>query len=176
MPGGGERVHGATSAVTLAPATPADLGLLAGYLRGLRADDPMPAGTLADDATALAAVSALLNDPTLGRAWVIRAGGGNGGPSDAGGDRPVGYTFLTFVHSIEFGGRCGFVDELYVEPPARGRGVGRRALELVADAARSFGVRVLLLEVSPENERADRLYQSAGFAERKYRLMTKRLV
>jgi ribosomal protein S18 acetylase RimI-like enzyme len=148
-------------------------------MRGLRADDPMPAGTLADDATAATAVAALLADPALGRAWVIRAGdAGGGGPPDgaAGGDdRPVGYVVLTFVHSLEFGGRCGFVDELYVDPPARGRGVGRRALELVAAEARALGVRVLLLEVSPENQRAAGLYRSAGFAERKYRLMTKRL-
>ncbi|MDB5296554.1 MAG: family acetyltransferase [Phycisphaerales bacterium] len=158
------------STVALAPATPADLGLLAGYLRGLRADDPMPAETAADDATALAAVAALLADPALGRAWVIRAGA-----DGAGGSRPVGYAVLTFVHSIEFGGRCGFVDELYVDPAARGRGVGRRALDLVAAEARALGVRVLMLEVSPENERAAKLYRSAGFGDRKYKLMAKRL-
>ena len=166
----------AGTGVTLAPATPADLPLLAGYMRGLRADDPMAAGTLADDATAEAALSALLADPALGRAWVIRASDGDGSGDMPNNGRPVGYAVLTFVHSIEFGGRCGFVDELYVEPPARGRGVGRRALERVADEARSLGVRVLLLEVSPENERVAGLYRSAGFAERKYRLMTKRIL
>jgi ribosomal protein S18 acetylase RimI-like enzyme len=175
-------------AVALAPATPADLPLLADYLRGLRADDPMPAGTAADDATALAAVAALLADPALGRAWLIRskssanaAGTGDTGVTgDArhaaeAADRPVGYAVLTFVHSIEFGGRCGFVDELYVEPAARGLGVGRRALALVTTAAADLGVRVLLLEVSPENERAAKLYAAAGFGPRKYKLMAKRL-
>lgn len=150
--------------VRLDPAGPTDVDLLAGYMRGLRSDDPMPADTLADDAAAVASMAALLADPSLGRAWLVAAGG-----------QPVGYAVLTFVHSIEFGGRCGFVDELYVEPAARGRGVGRRALELVAAEARSLGVRVLLLEVSPENERAERLYRAAGFGERKYRLMAKRL-
>ena len=158
---------------SLALAMPADLGLLAGYLRALRADDPMPAG--ADDATALAAVAALMADPALGRAWLVRTGCGSDSGGVAGVDRPVGYAVLTFVHSVEFGGRCGFVDELYVEPAARGRGVGRRALELVAAQAAAVGVRVLLLEVSPENERAAGLYRAAGFADRKYRLMTKRL-
>ncbi|HEX8914813.1 MAG TPA: GNAT family N-acetyltransferase [Humisphaera sp.] len=133
-------------------------------MRGLRADDPMPPGTLADDTTAAAAISALLADPALGRAWLIHAGG-----------RAVGYAVLTFVHSIEFGGRCGFVDELYVEAAARGQGVGRRALDLVAAEAAAAGVRVLLLEVSPENERAARLYERAGFGPRKYRLMVKQL-
>ena len=162
--------------VTLAPATPADLPRLSGYMRGLRADDPMPPGTLADDATAVAAVAALLADPDRGPARGGRGGVGGSPPHAAAGGRPVGYAVLTFAHSIEFGGRCGFVDELYVEPPARGRGVGRRALERVADEARSLGVRVLLLEVSPENERVAGLYRSAGFAERKYRLMTKRIL
>ena len=150
--------------VALIAATAADLPLLAGYLRGLRDADPMPAGTAADDATALAAVAAMFADPALGRAWLIAFDG-----------RPVGYVILTFVHSIEFGGRCGFVDEFYVEPPARGRGVGRRALDLVAAAAADLGVRMLLLEVSPQNERAAKLYASAGFGPRKYRLMVKPL-
>jgi ribosomal protein S18 acetylase RimI-like enzyme len=150
--------------IVLAPARPADLPLLATYMGGLRAADPMPAGTLADDATAAAAMSALIADPALGRAWVVHAAGG-----------AVGYAVLTFVHSIEFGGRCGFVDELYVEDAARGQGVGRRALDLVAAEAQSLTVRVLLLEVSPENERAARLYERAGFGQRKYRLMVRRL-
>lgn len=158
MPGGQQLT------VALVPATTADLPRLAEYMRGLRADDPMPAGTLADDETTTAAVSALLSNPALGRAWLIHADGS-----------ATGYAVLTFIHSIEFGGRCAFVDELYLEPAARGQGIGRRTMELLGEAAVSDGVRVLLLEASPENERACRLYRAAGFDERKYRLMSKRL-
>lgn len=150
--------------VDLDAATPAELSLLKAYLRSLRAEDPMPAGTLADDATAIAALQALMADASLGRAWLIHAHG-----------QPVGYAVLTFVHSIEFGGRCGFVDELYVDPLARGKGVGRQAIDLVAEQAKSLGVRILLLEVSPENESAIRLYERVGFSHRKYRMMARSL-
>ena len=150
-------------AVTLMQATLADLPLLADWMRGLRCDDPMPAGTLADDKTAMQAMTDLLADGRLGTAWIIRRS-----------DMAVGYAVLTFVHSIEFGGRCAFLDELYVAPDHRGGGIGRATLRLLEAEAVVSGVRVLLLEASPENERANRLYHSAGFVPRKYRLLGKR--
>jgi ribosomal protein S18 acetylase RimI-like enzyme len=104
----------------------------------------------------------LLADPTLGRAWVIRSGG-----------RPAGYVVLTFAYSIEFGGRMAVVDELYVAPPHRRRGIGRLALQYAAEQAAALGVRGLVLEVSPANAGARRLYEAAGFVERTYRVMTR---
>ena len=151
--------------VSLAEATPADLDLLVGYMRGLRADDPLPAGAVDAEQGGRAAMAALLADPSVGRVWLIRS------ESVA-----VGYVVLTLSYSIEFGGRCGFIDELYVDVNHRGRGFGRQALELVNAAAARLGVRVLLLEVSATNERARNLYRSIGFAERPYRLMSRQLV
>ena len=150
--------------VSLAEAVPGDLGLLVGYMSGLRADDPFPVSAANSEQAARAAIADFLADPALGHVWLIRVEGS-----------AVGYVVLTLCYSIEFGGRCGFIDELYIEPTHRGRGVGRRALELVEAAARRLGVRVLLLEVSTANQRAHALYRSAGFAERKYQLMTKQL-
>ena len=154
----------ATVTVSLFAASTTELGVLASFMQGLRADDPMPAGTLADDATAVSAMSDLIANPSLGRVWMIQLN-----------DAPVGYAVLTFVHSIEFGGKCAFIDELYVEPDARGRGVGQSAIKLIAVEAKKLQVRLLLLEVSPENERAARLYGRVGFVPRKYRLMTQLL-
>ena len=150
--------------VSLIPATPADLPVLLEYMKGLRADDPMPAATLASDADSAAVMGQLLADESLGHVWLIRAA-----------ETVVGYAVLTYVLSLELGGQCGFVDEFYVAPQARGRGVGRRAMQLVNEEAQRLGLRALLLEVSPENERACGLYRSAGFVERKYRLMIKRI-
>lgn len=150
--------------VQLRIATVADLALLSHYMKGLRQDDPMPAVTMANDAESVEAMSRLMDDRSLGRVWIIdRDHAANG------------YVVLAFVHSIEFGGRCAFVDELYVAPENRGKGVGRRTLELIADECRRLEVRSLLLEVSPSNERARRLYESAGFAERKYQLVVQRI-
>jgi ribosomal protein S18 acetylase RimI-like enzyme len=67
------------------------------------------------------------------------------------------------------------VDELYVVPEHRGQGIGRRALQFIAEQADTLGARVLLLEVSRSNERAKRLYRSVGFEDRGYHLM-KRMI
>jgi ribosomal protein S18 acetylase RimI-like enzyme len=150
------------SAVRFREALPADLPLLSAYMRALRLEDPFPGPV--EESVADAAVAGLLDDPALGRAWVIYDG-----------DDPAGYVVLTFTYSIEFGGRAAFIDELYIAPDRRGRGIGRQTLAFLTELAVSMRVRVLLLEVTPTNEAARRLYSSAGFAERTYRLMTKRL-
>jgi ribosomal protein S18 acetylase RimI-like enzyme len=82
---------------------------------------------------------------------------------------------LTFGFSVEFGGRTGFIDELFVDVAHRRRGVGKTALRLATEQAASLGARVLFLEATPTNEAADRLYRGAGFGERDYRLMWKPL-
>lgn len=115
-----------------------------------------------DDA---AAVRTLLADPRLGAIWTVELA-----------DSLVGYAAVCFGYSIEFGGRDAFVDELYLEPRARGRGIGRHVLETIAEAMQQAGVRALHLEVDRGNLRAQRLYAKAGFASREgYHLMTRRL-
>jgi ribosomal protein S18 acetylase RimI-like enzyme len=65
------------------------------------------------------------------------------------------------------------VDELYVVPDARGRGVGSAALKFVMNEARMQGLRALHLEVMPGNERALELYQRHGFDDTRRHLMNK---
>lgn len=101
----------------------------------------------------------------LGRVWLIDRGAST-----------VGYLAVCYGYSIEFAGRDGFVDELYIVPAARGLGIGRAVLEYVAEEERRAGVRALHLEVASENERARRLYRKAGFAGREqFHLMSRRL-
>ncbi len=152
----------ATDNVSLAPATAADLDQLFAYMQALRIDDPMPAHEFADDAAVRGAMEQLVGDQAAGRVWLIQHS-----------NEPVGYVALTFCYILEFGGRCGFVDELYVEAANRGRGVGKAALKLAMDAARGLAVRALFLEVSHENAAAEALYRSAGFDERPYRLLNR---
>ena len=148
--------------VTLQAAGSADFDRLAEFMRQLRDDDPMPGSAEADS---FAAMGQLVADPALGRAWLIRVG-----PADA------GYVALTFVHSLELGGRCAYIDEFLVASSFRGRGIGREAIRLVEEQSRTLGVRVLLLEVSRANSGAVRLYDRCGFAPRRYNVMYKRLV
>jgi ribosomal protein S18 acetylase RimI-like enzyme len=83
----------------------------------------------------------------------------------------VGFFVLSLGYSPEHGGTDGFIDDLYLIPDVRGRGLGRQAIELALNEARACGVRVLLLEVEAENDRAYRLYSSMGFSDTKRRLM-----
>jgi ribosomal protein S18 acetylase RimI-like enzyme len=87
----------------------------------------------------------------------------------------IGYFVLSLGYSPEHGGKDGFIDDIYIAPEWRGRGLGRAALDLAVDAARHHGARVLLLEVEPDNQRAYRLYETSGFYDTKRRLMRRYL-
>lgn len=87
----------------------------------------------------------------------------------------VGYLVLTFCFSVEFGGRFALLDELYIVPAARGRGWGRHAIDLAAEAARAHGAGSLRLEVNHGNTRAKALYLDSGFADDRRDLLTRRL-
>lgn len=55
------------------------------------------------------------------------------------------------------------VDGIFVAPEARGRGVGSRLIEALAQEARSRGHAEIRLEVIDENPRARALYERRGF-------------
>jgi len=59
-----------------------------------------------------------------------------------------------------------YVYDLFIDEPFRGRGLGRKALELIEDDARAAGLRGIDLNVWGRNDVARRLYRSAGFFER----------
>ena len=52
---------------------------------------------------------------------------------------------------------------LWVDPSARGRGVGERLVQRVVDDATARGLSRVLLEVAHENARAVELYERMGF-------------
>ena len=122
-----------------------------------------------DEAVARAAIEGLLGDPERGRLWVLTESDSNGP------DSIVGYLAVTFGWSLEWGGRDAFVDELYLAPSHRGRGIGRTAIALAEDACRAAGVRALHLEVERENVRGRALYARTGFADADRLLLTRRL-
>jgi len=117
-----------------------------------------------DRKTARSSLEALVNDHSLGRAWVIRSGG-----------EAVGYFVLTLSYSLEFRGRTAFIDELFIKEGYRGKGIGTRALEFLKDAARLLGVTALRLEVERKNAGAHGLYRKAGFEDHDRHLMTNRI-
>lgn len=111
-----------------------------------------------------AALGALWADPRHGRVWLAREDG-----------EPAGYGVLCYGFSLEHGGLDAFVDELYVRPGHRGRGIGTALLQAMEAACRVAGVTRLHLEVDDDNEGGRRLYVRHGFVAPGRRLMTLRL-
>jgi GNAT superfamily N-acetyltransferase len=58
-----------------------------------------------------------------------------------------------------------WIYDLQVDKPHRGRGHGRRIMELVEDAARALGTDRIELNVFAGNDPGLRLYHSLGYAE-----------
>ena len=57
----------------------------------------------------------------------------------------------------------GEVKRMYVAPEARGRGLGRRLLAALEDAARDLGLRALRLDTNERMPEARRLYETSGY-------------
>lgn len=89
---------------------------------------------------------------------------------------PIGYMVICFGWSVEFGGLDAIIDELYIRPGVRGRGIATEALISVPRALSEGGLRAIHLEVDRDNTKAMQLYKRAGFVEReKYMFMSRKL-
>lgn len=143
------------------PATTADVDLIVRFMRGLYAHDQIPF----QEKEAKAALENLMASPEFGRVWLILRDGG-----------AVGYLVITFGYSLEFHGRDGFVDELFLCEEARGKGLGTMALRFAEASCRALGLRALHLEVNRANVAAQRVYRRAGYYDHDRYLMTRRLV
>ena len=89
---------------------------------------------------------------------------------------PIGYVIITFGWSVEFGGMDGFVDELFIRPGVRGRGIGTDILTSLPKRLSEAGMKALHLEVSRSNQAARRVYEKLRFEPREdYMLMTRKL-
>lgn len=111
------------------------------------------------------ALSPLLRGEPYGAIYLI-------GPARA----PVGYVIITFGWSVEFGGLDAFIDELYIRPGVRGRGMGTDVLTALPNALSQAGVQAVHLEVDRADDKAQRFYMRAGFDRRdRYMLMSRRL-
>lgn len=111
------------------------------------------------------AVATLIANPAFGEIRIIAADG-----------RDVGYLAFAYGFSIEFNGRDAFLDEVFIEPVARGAGIGRAAIAALLGELRAKGVKAAHLEVALDNPDAQRLYERAGFVLRRgYHLMSARL-
>lgn len=84
--------------------------------------------------------------------------------------KTVGYAELSFSFAPEVGGRSIFIEEIFVDEPYRGQGIGHRFLDFCVSLVEGETRRVRL-EATRSNEKAIALYRSYGFEELDYMQM-----
>lgn len=147
----------------LRDAGPDDHAAIAAMGVQLYVEDPGHRPVTADDVRRT--LEHLLSHPTRGKVVVVEREGELGG-----------YAILCAFWSNELGGLIAIVDELYVAPAHRGRGLGSAVVETVA-AGGVAGFTDLVavdLEVTPDNARARALYARLGFKPQKNAGMRRR--
>ena len=82
----------------------------------------------------------------------------------------AGYALLAKTYSREAGGVVIWIEELYVLPLFRGKGIARAFFDYLFENIPAARYR---LEIEPENERAVKLYIEEGFYKLPYHQMIK---
>jgi GNAT superfamily N-acetyltransferase len=95
---------------------------------------------------------ALIDDPGEGVQLLARAEDG----------APLGFATVYWTWQTLDAARVGVMNDLYVVPDARGRGVGRLLIEHCRGLCRKRGAAKLVWDTAPDNETAQRLYDSTG--------------
>lgn len=125
-----------------------DLPALAGLLIAQLRDH----GNAVDDAVLAAAARGLLERPQRGRFLLAEVDGA-----------VVGFAALSYLWTLERGGRAAWLDELYVRPEQRGQGLGQQLLDAALAAAAADGATAVDLEIEAGHERVESLYRRNGF-------------
>lgn len=80
------------------------------------------------------------------------------------GDPAVGLAVLTLRPNVWYDGPVALLDELYVAPAVRGRGLGAALLGAAEDTARDAGAELLEINVDGDDTGARRFYERHGYA------------
>jgi len=78
-------------------------------------------------------------------------------------ERIVGVAYAATILSAEHSGLVAWLEELYVAPAYRSRGIGSALLDAVVERAHEVGVVAVDLEVDSSHSRAESLYRRLGF-------------
>ena len=111
-----------------------------------------------------AAILALCSDAALGRAWLLTDG-----------RRDVGYALAYWRHSVDHGGRMAVLDDLWIEPGLRGRGLGTHLLGAALAGMVDAGARAVVVEADPADAPAMAFYARLGFAPKGTALPVRKL-
>jgi len=139
----------------------ADLESIFKLMQSMQLDEPWSESF--DESEVRFNLGEILQNPVYGLIYFVQ---------DA--NRAIAYLVICFDYSLEYRGKGAWVDELFVEPDHRQRGIGAYLLDLAESASRENRAQYLHLEVSHGN-RAIELYRRRGFADHNRYLLTKRL-
>jgi len=123
-------------------------------LTGLMAEFYAEGGYDLNHARATGAFAAILADERLGYVWIIQAE-----------HQDVGHIVLTLKYAMEYGGMVACLDDLYVQPDWRNKGLSTGALVEIRSFCEGLGIRALTVEVGHNNGPAQTVYRRVGFAE-----------
>lgn len=107
-----------------------------------------------DDAHRENVVGPLLDGSPLGAVWLI-------GPARA----PLGYVLVSFGWSVTLGGMIGWVEDIFIRPSVRKRGIGTEVLHAVARSLGQADLRALHVRISDGDAELARFCTKAGFGK-----------
>ena len=93
----------------------------------------------------------LIADPGQGAVFIARADG-----------KAVGFATLDWKWSSLKGARIGYLEDLFVAPDMRGKGIADALIEVCAARCRELGMPALEWMTAPDNHRAQKVYNRTG--------------
>ncbi|WIM06086.1 MAG: GNAT family N-acetyltransferase [Candidatus Nitricoxidivorans perseverans] len=147
--------------MTIDPATEADLPALADLLRELFA---LESDFAPDRGKQLAGLRLILDDPGIGRLFVLRVGGKVAGMANA-----------LFTVSTAEGCRVLLLEDVIVSRAHRGKGLGRKLVEHVCEWAKAEGMPRVTLLADRDNAPALAFYERLGFEKSAMTVRRRRL-
>lgn len=141
---------------TFKPLEIADISIITQMMQDFYAIDNYPM----DIEVAKNLFQEFITNEHLGKSWLIYTE-----------NEIVGYIILTFIFSFEYGGKIAFVDELFIKETARGKGIGKEAIQFIQVEVPKLSLKLLYLEVEPHNENAQKLYLAHDFELHNRKLM-----
>jgi GNAT superfamily N-acetyltransferase len=109
------------------------------------------------DEGVIAMARTLISDPSQGAVFIAREDG-----------RAIGFATLDWKWSMLKGARIGYLEDLFVDPAARGRGTADALIQVCADRCRELGMPAMAWLTAPDNRRAQKVYDRAGAAADTY--------
>lgn len=79
---------------------------------------------------------------------------------------PIGYVVISFGWSLVHEGLDGTVDEIYIRPAVRGRGIGTEVMSALPRALAGAGLKALHLAIRRDDLKTRRLYEKMHFLSR----------